>query len=129
MISERISEDIPPQAKILNMVIPILMSFYNLVSNWSAASSIKTHHGIRHPTKGDVINDVKLFPTVYRKIYCCKFLTLSNQMSRYKSNCIRIIYLSYLIKQNVVFSHPNEPQNSKAVLHFWGCFARENLSP
>ena len=41
-------------------------------------------------TKCDLINDVKLFPTVYRKIYCRKFLTLSNQTSRYKCKCIRI---------------------------------------
>ena len=27
------------------------------------------HKGIRHPTKCDVMNDVKLFPTVYRRIY------------------------------------------------------------
>ena len=45
----------------------------------------------RHPTICDVINDVKLFPTVYRRIYCRNFLTLSSQMSRYKSKCIRIL--------------------------------------
>ena len=44
----------------------------------------KPHKPARHPTKGDVINDVKLFPTVYRRIYCRKFFTLSNQ------TCIRI---------------------------------------
>ena len=33
----------------------------------------KPHSAARHPTKGDVINDVKLFPTVYRRIYCRKF--------------------------------------------------------
>ena len=49
----------------------------------------KPHKDARHPTKGDVINDVKLFPTVYCRIYCRKFLTLSNQMSRYKLMCIR----------------------------------------
>ena len=43
-----------------------------------------------HPTKCDAINDVKLFLIVYRRIYCRKFLTLSNQASRYKSKCIRI---------------------------------------
>ena len=90
MISERISDDIPPQMKILNMVIPILMRFYILVSNWSAASRIEPYKGVRHPTKCDVINDVKLFPTVYRRINCRKFGTLSNQTSRYKSKCIRI---------------------------------------
>ena len=39
----------------------------------------KPHIAARHSTKCDVINDVKLFPTVYRRIYCRKFLTLSNQ--------------------------------------------------
>ena len=41
-------------------------------------------------TKCDVINDVKLFLTVYHRIYCRKFLTLSNQTSRYICKCIRI---------------------------------------
>ena len=53
----------------------------------------KPHKAARHPTKCDVINDVKLFPTVYRRIHCRKFLTLSNQKSRYKSMCIRIYVL------------------------------------
>ena len=43
-----------------------------------------------HPTKCDVINNVKQLPAVNRKIYCLKFLTLSNQMLRYKIKCIRI---------------------------------------
>ena len=73
MISERISDDIPPQMKILNMVIPILMHFYKHVSNWNVASRIKPRKGVCHPTKCDVINDVKLLPTVYRSIYCRKF--------------------------------------------------------
>ena len=38
----------------------------------------------------DVINDIKLFPTVYRRIYCGNFFTLSNQTSHYKSKCIRM---------------------------------------
>ena len=90
MISERISDEIPPQMKNLNMVIPILMRFYSLVSNWSVASSIKPPKGVRNQMKRDVINDVKLFPTVYRRIYCRKFSTLSNQTSRYKCKCIRM---------------------------------------
>ena len=32
MISDRIFDDIPPQMKISNMVIPILMRFWSLVS-------------------------------------------------------------------------------------------------
>ena len=43
MISEGISDDIPPQMKILNIVIPILMHFCSFVSNWSVASHIMLH--------------------------------------------------------------------------------------
>ena len=83
MISERVSDDIRPQMKNLNMVIPILVHFCKLEHS-------KQHTVAHHPTKCDVINDVKLFPTVYRRIYCWKILTLSNQTSRYKLKCIRI---------------------------------------
>ena len=51
----------------------------------------KPHKAARHPTKCDVINDVKLFLTVYGRIYCRKYLTLSNQRSHYKLKCIRIV--------------------------------------
>ena len=53
----------------------------------------KPHKAACHPTKYDVIDDVKLLPAVYRRIYCRKFLSLSNQRSRYKSKCIRIYFL------------------------------------
>ena len=43
----------------------------------------KPHNAARHPMKCDIINDVKLFPTVYRRIYSHKFLTISNQTSSY----------------------------------------------
>ena len=45
MISDRISDNIPPQMKILNMVIAIIMHFRicSLVANWSVASRIKLH--------------------------------------------------------------------------------------
>ena len=101
MISKRISDNIPPQMKILNILIPILMHLYSLVSNWSVASCIKLHKGVRHQMKLDVINDVKLFPTVYCRIYCRKFLTLSNQTSRYKASALEYsIYLYIFQKQN-----------------------------
>ena len=57
----------------------------------------KPHKAARHQTKGDVIDDVKLFPTVFHRIYCRKFLTLSNQTSRYKHKCIKI-YSHYFIR-------------------------------
>ena len=39
------------------------------------------HDVICHTMKCCVINDIKLFPTVYHRIYCRKFLTLSNQVT------------------------------------------------
>ena len=52
--------------------------------------SCKLHYAALHPTNCDIINDVKLFPTIYRRIFCHKFLTITNQTSRYKSKCIRM---------------------------------------
>ena len=65
--------------------IPILMHFCSFISNWSVASRITM--------KYEVINDVKQFPTIYHRISCRKFLTLSNQMSCDKSKCIRMTVL------------------------------------
>ena len=101
MISERISEDMPPQMKILSMVIPILMHFCI-----HKLERCKLHNDARHAMKCDIINDVNLFPTVYRKIYCRKFLTLSNQTSRYKSKCIRI----FLDISSRISAYTDEPE-------------------
>ena len=62
MISERISVEIPPQMNILKMVIPILIHARSFISDLSVASRIMPH------VIGDVINNVKLFPTIYRRI-------------------------------------------------------------
>ena len=45
--------------------------------------------------KCDIINDIKLFPTVNHRIYCRKILTLSNQTLFYKSKL-------YLVSNEVV---------------------------
>ena len=50
----------------------------------------KPHNSARHPMKCDDINDIKLFLTVYHRIYCPKILRLSNQKLCYKGKCIRI---------------------------------------
>ena len=50
----------------------------------------KPHKAACHPMKGDLYDDLKLFSTVYCRIYCRKFLMLSNQISGYKHKCIRI---------------------------------------
>ena len=76
MISDRISDDIPPQ-----------MKFFEYGYHHSNALTqfplklrrCEPHKAACHPRICDVINDVKLLPTVYRRIYCRKFLTLSNQ--------------------------------------------------
>ena len=85
MISELISDDIPPQRKSLDMVIPIQMHFCSFVSNWSVAIRIK-----QHVIQRNVTILMSLFPTVYDRIFCRKFLTLSNWTSRYIIKFIRI---------------------------------------
>ena len=122
MISERISDDIPPHMNILNMAIPILMRFYSLVSNWSVVSRIKPYKGARHPIKCDVTNGVKLFPTLNRRIYCRKFWTLSNQTLRYKSKCIECAILFKVLCETVycqpkVYSEKTKTKYICPVLH------------
>ena len=58
-------------------VIPILMHFSSL-----QVVALQAHKAARHTTRCDVIDDVNLFSTVYRRVYFCNFLTLSNQTSR-----------------------------------------------
>ena len=48
----------------------------------AVSSQIGVLQATCHPTKFDIINDVKLFLTVYH-IFCNKFLTLTNQMLCY----------------------------------------------
>ena len=43
MIFERISDDVPPQMKIYNMVIPILMHFCSLISILSVTSRMSSN--------------------------------------------------------------------------------------
>ena len=56
--------------------------------------SCKPQKAACHPTICDIIYDIKQFPTVYRRIYCRKYLTLSNQTSDYKIKCIRMDVMS-----------------------------------
>ena len=90
MISESISDDIPVQMKILNMVISLLMHFCSFVLNWSDTSCIKQRDSERQ-RNNSVITGVKLFPTVYSTIYCSKFFTLSIQILHFKIKCIRMV--------------------------------------
>ena len=93
MISERISNDIPLQMTHLNMVIPILIYTSKPGICLKYISCMSDVYSLRLPIISDVAQDVGFppgFPTVYRGIYCRKFLTLSSQTSRYICKCIRI---------------------------------------
>ena len=50
--------------KILNTVIPILI----ISAVLPQIGELQAHKAARHQTLNDVINDVKLFPTVYPSI-------------------------------------------------------------
>ena len=45
----------------------------------------RPYKAARHPTRCDIINDIKLFPTVYPRRYCRNFLTLSTKASALES--------------------------------------------
>ena len=77
--------------KLLIMVIPIVMCL--------KLEHCKLHKDMCYQTKCDVINDVKLFPTVYPISQDIR--TLSDQTSRYKSKCIRIYhgFMLYIFKK------------------------------
>ena len=58
-----------------------VFKFLGISSNISAVlypiGALQAFNVARHPTKYDVIDDAKLVPAVYRRIYCRKFLTVS----------------------------------------------------
>ena len=80
MLSERITDNTPPKTH-SNALLQLELKL----------ERCKPHKAACHSIKCDVINEVKLFLTVYRMIYCREFLTLSLQTPCYKSKCIRII--------------------------------------
>ena len=88
------TDHLPPQMTIFNIVFPFLIHFftvpplniYYFASTASASSNVKPDAS---QTEATFTNDVG-FATVYRKIYCGKFLTSSNQALRYIRMCIRI---------------------------------------
>ena len=70
MISDSISEDISPE----NENFEYGYSHFNeLLQTRLKSEHCERYEAARHPTKCDVINDVKLFPTINRRIYCRKF--------------------------------------------------------
>ena len=100
MILECISDDIPPQNANFEYGYPHSNALLQFPLKLERC---KLHKAACHPTKCDIINDDKLFLTVYRRIYCHKFLMLSNQKLRYKSNCIRIRYIQQAVRNLCTF--------------------------
>ena len=87
MISERmISDNMSPQMK-LNAEYGYPHS-YVILQFCLKLEHFKPRYAACHQTKCEVINDVKLFPTVYRRIYCGNFLMLSNQTSHTKASTL-----------------------------------------
>ena len=84
-ISGHISDDIPPQMKIL--------IFNALLQFCLKSEHCKMHKATWHPTKCGIINEVKLFQQYIAVYTFTNFFTLSNQMSRYKFKCIRMCVL------------------------------------
>ena len=98
-----------------NAVIPILMhlfifpveKLYYFHKATSAVSCVKPNASQREATLRDDVG----FPTVYRRIYRRKFLTLSNRTSRYIRKCIRMIYRSKAYKK-ICWSEIYDSQHS-----------------
>ena len=69
MISNCISDDVPPQMTILNMVILVIMHLCScLILKYlfpHNSEHCKPHKVACHQAKCDVINGIKLFPTLY----------------------------------------------------------------
>ena len=80
--------------------------------NWSFISNAKK---LRQPITSDVTNDVGA-PTVYCRIYWRKFLTLSNQTSRYNCKCIRI---SVCLRLLVLLHRIDRWPSVGKVLSYW----------
>ena len=72
MFSERISDDILPPNENFEYGYPHSNA---LLQFCLKLERCKPQKAACHSTICDVINDVKQFPTVYRKIYCRKYLT------------------------------------------------------
>ena len=107
MISQRISDDIPP-----NENFEYGCSHSNVLLQSSlkleCCKPHKAAKGACHPTKCDVINDVKIFPTVYRMIYCCKYLTLSNQTLCYKISALEWYFIATVNPEVVKYQYLQE---------------------
>ena len=77
----------------------------------------------RHPMICDVINDVKLFLTVYHRIYCRNFFMLSNQTSHYK---IRFRSVAVFLESTLIANNANPDQTAQMYLTFTICYTNSN---
>ena len=68
------------------------------------------------PTKGDVINDIKLFLKIYCRT-CPKLLLVSNQALHYNSKCIRIFF--FIIRATLTVNIDILRSNTASFLYDW----------
>ena len=89
--------------------IPMLMHFFSMRSNWSI---YKPYNAARHPTICDVINDVKLFLTVYRRIIDVMQSDIASQ-TQTALGCIMPVksspYILVLLKHMNCLAHIKTP--------------------
>ena len=102
MISDRISDNVPPEMKIFIYGYPHFNAHLQFPLK---LKHCKLNKAACQPMKCDVINYVKQFPTLYHRIYSPKFLTLSNRMLQKEVHLNAIITskLPFVIK-SVLFS-------------------------
>ena len=104
MISNCISDSIPPQMKYLNMVIPILIQFFSFASNWSIANLIKLH----------IIQQNVILTS---KLFCITNFQHYPSRSLYKIKCIRINILSWKcclsLLHNIQSKHFSSPVDNQ----------------
>ena len=69
MIADHISDDIPPQMIFLRFGYSHSNAFLHFFTlNIFVSCEIQVLQAKCHPTKCDITNDIKLFPTVYPKL-------------------------------------------------------------
>ena len=103
MISDRISDDIPPQMKMLKYGYHhsnVLLQFCLKLER------CKAHKVVRHPTKSGVINGVKLFQTELCQIIRCRALPKHVHLDAKSSTTKKVSEYDQEIPQSLTADKP-----------------------
>ena len=85
-----------------------VVKMYYLHKASSAESCVKPNASQWEATLRDGVG----FPTVYRRIYRPKFLTLSKQTSRYIRECFRMMYILHVFHMQGMYKWPSSGQTT-----------------